>query len=72
MKITENNKELVKAFIRVLRDIGVSQTTSEMICSMLKSKAQLDEVVNFIEKNPKATENEILEKATEIAKEGIP
>ena len=66
MKITEKNKELVKAFARIMRDIGVSQTTSEMITSMLKNKAQMDALVEFTEENPKATEAEILDKAQEI------
>lgn len=67
MEITQSNMELMKAFIRVLRNKGIPQTTSGMICSMLKNKAQLDAMVDFIEKNPKATEEEVLKKATELA-----
>ena len=66
MKIAEKNKEIAKAFVRIMRDIGVSQTTSEMITSMLKNKTQMDALVKFTEENPKATEAEILAKAQEI------
>ncbi|MBO5101514.1 MAG: hypothetical protein J6C39_03200 [Clostridia bacterium] len=66
MKITEKNKEIVKAFARIMRDVGVSQTTAEMITSMLKSKMQMDALVKFTEENPKATEAEILTKTQEI------
>ena len=66
MKITEKNKEIAKAFVRIMRDIGVSQTTSEMITSMLKNKTQMDALVKFTEENPKATEADILAKAQEI------
>ncbi len=67
MNITESNKELMKAFIRVLRDAGVAQTTSEMMCSMLKSKAEMDEVVTFIENNPTVMESDIMNKAIEVS-----
>ncbi len=67
MKITEKNKEIVKAFARIMRDIGVPQTTSEMITSMLKNKTQMDALVKFTEENPKVTEAEILTKAEEIS-----
>lgn len=66
MEITQSNVELLKAFARILRDKGIPQTTSEMICSMLKNKAQLDAMVDFIEKNLKATEEEVFKKATEL------
>ena len=71
MKITDKNKEIVKAFVRIMRDIGVSQTTSEMITSMLKSKTQIDALVKYTEENPKATEAEILVKAQEITEDAI-
>lgn len=60
------NKEQVKLFARILKSMGVEQTTAEMICIMLQNKNQMDEVVRFIDNNPKATEKEIFNKVTEI------
>ena len=68
MKITENNKDIAKAFARIMRDIGVPQTTSEMITSMLKNKNQMDYLVRFIEENTDLTEAEILTKVEEITR----
>lgn len=67
MTITAKNKELVKAFAMIMRDIGIYQETAEMITSMLKNKSQMDKMVTFLEENPEATEIEILNKAQEIA-----
>ena len=67
MKITEQNREIVKAFMRIMIDIGVSRTSTEMITSMLKNQAQMDALVLFLEQNPNLTEMEILDKAQEIA-----
>lgn len=66
MEITMENKEQVKLFARILKSMGVEQTTAEMICIMLQNKNQMDEVVRFIDNNPKATEKEIFNKVTEI------
>ena len=68
MKITEKNRELVKAFARIMKDIGISQAAAEMITSILKNKTQMDALVEYTQETPKATENDILEKAQEIAK----
>ena len=67
MKITEQNREIVKAFMRIMIDIGVSRTSTEMITSMLKNQAQMDALVLFLEQNPNLTEMEILDKAQGIA-----
>ena len=67
MKITETNKELVKTFIKILKNMGVRQETSEMICSMIKSKKQMDELVEWLKSNQDVKEMEILDKAQEIA-----
>ncbi|MBO4983660.1 MAG: hypothetical protein J6D23_06330 [Clostridia bacterium] len=66
MKITEQNKELMKAFIRVLANTSVSRNASEMICSMMRSKAEMDKMIAYIRLNPQATEEQILNKAMEI------
>lgn len=66
IKITEKNRELVKAFMIILRDIGVDPMITEMITSMLKNKTQMDTLVRFIEENPNVTGEEILDKAIEI------
>lgn len=66
MIITEKNRELVKAFAMIMRDIGVPQTTAEMITVILKNKKQMDDLVKFTEENPMATEAEIIEKAEEM------
>ena len=68
MKITETNKELVKTFIKILKNMGVRQETSEMICSMIKMKKQMDELVEWLKSNQDVKEMEILDKAQEIAK----
>ena len=67
MKITETNKELVKTFIKILKNMGVRQETSEMICSMIKTKKQMDELVEWLKSNQDVKEMEILDKAQEIA-----
>ena len=67
MKFTEQNREIVKAFMRIMIDIGVSRTSTEMITSMLKNQAQMNALVLFLEQNPNLTEAEILDKAQEIA-----
>ena len=66
IKITEKNGELVKAFMIILRDIGVDPMITEMIVSMLENKTQMDTLVRFIEGNPNVTGVEILDKAIEI------
>ena len=63
MKTTEENKTLIKNFLRVLQCIGMSQDTAVFITMMLETKEQMDELVMFIQNNPKATEMETLEKA---------
>ena len=66
MIITENNKEIVKIFIKILKDMGVKQETSEMICSMIKSKKHMDDLVDWLKSNQEAGEIQILNKAEEI------
>ena len=56
----------MKAFMIILRDIGVDPMITEMIVSMLENKTQMDTLVRFIEGNPNVTGVEILDKAIEI------
>ena len=66
MKITEQNREQVKAFARILINIGVSQLAGEMIVAMLKTKEQMDATVRYIEKNLRVTEEQLLEQVAKI------
>ena len=67
MKVTEENKTLIKAFLRVLRITVKNQATRVAITALLQTKEQMDELVMFIQNNPKATEMETLERAKLIA-----
>lgn len=66
MEITEQNRKLVKAFLKILMNIGVTEETAGAIVTMLKNEEQMDEVVRYIEQNPQATEREIFDKVREI------
>ena len=67
MIVTEQNSELLKAFIRILIDMEMSDEAIGMTIAMLKNVDQMDELVLFLEQNPNLTEAEILDKAQEIA-----
>ena len=67
MKIMRENRELVKAFMRILMERHISDECIEMIVSMLADIPQMDELVRYIQSNPKATEMEVLDKAAEIS-----
>ena len=67
MTITEQNKYLVKAFVRVLRDMKVSPEGAQMITSTLQNKQQMDSLVAYIKCNNNATESELIDKAIEIS-----
>ena len=69
MEMTEENKTLIKSFLKVLQCIGISQDTAVFITMMLKTKTQMDELVMFIQNNPEATEMETLERAKQIVNE---
>ncbi len=67
MKITDSNKTIVKAFIRMLLSVGLEKKTVEMIVSALSDVSQMRQLAFFLQENPKATESEILEKVLEIS-----
>ena len=67
MIVTEQNSELLKAFIRILIDMEMSDEAIGMTIAMLKNVDQMDALVLFLEQNPNLTEAEILDKAQEIA-----
>ena len=67
MKITDENKEQVRWFARILRDMKVPQETGMYITTLLKDEKQMDALVAYIKENLNATEAEILDKATEIS-----
>lgn len=67
MKITDSNKTIVKAFIRMLLSVGLEKKTVEMIVSAVADVSQMRQLAFFLQENPKATESEILEKVLEIS-----
>ena len=66
MTVTENNQELIKAFIRILLDIGISGETIEFSVAELETKEQMDRVVDCLEERPTMTESELLNKLIAI------
>ena len=67
MKVTQENRETVKSFMKILVDLKLSEEAVKMITTMLQNERQMDELVAFIKKNINATEAEILDKAEEIS-----
>ena len=62
-------KEIKQAFMNVLYSMRVQKKNITAITQLLWGNIQaMDELVKFIKENPKATESEILRKATEISK----
>lgn len=62
-------KEITQAFMNVLYSMRVQKKNITAITQLLWGNIQaMDELVKFIKENPKATESEILRKATEISK----
>ena len=51
MKVTDQNRNAIRWFIRILRDIGMRQEISEAICNALENDAQMDEMVEYLDKN---------------------
>ena len=62
-------KEITQASMNVLYSMRVQKKNITAITQLLWGNIQaMDELVKFIKENPKATESEILRKATEISK----
>lgn len=70
MIVTEQNKELIKAFMGIMIDLNVSKDATCMMVTALKSVEQMTELVEWMKKQPQETlmEREIVEKALEISK----
>ena len=61
---TEN---LMRAFVRVLCSTKISEAAIQGIGEMMwGNKPAMDELVTYIEENPKATEAQITKKASQI------
>ena len=71
MIVTDQNKEFIKAFMRIMIDLNVSKDATCMMVTALKSVEQMTELVEWMEKQPQETlmEREIVEKALEISKD---
>ena len=67
MIITAENRELVKLFMKILMNIGISDEIIEFITAMLQNEERMDSLVDYIAENPEATEKQILEKALQIS-----
>ena len=67
MEVTTQNRAAIKALMRILMNIGLSEEAIKMTVTALKSENQMDALVNFVEKNPKASEEEIIEEVLAIA-----
>ena len=59
-------EEVMEKFITVLCNIGMSKTAIHGISKMLwGNTTAMDQVITFIEKNPKATESQIIKAASQ-------
>lgn len=67
MKVTEQDRELIMAFVRILKTLGISKEAATLIVAMLKDAEQLDSVVTLIEQNPQITENQLIEAVQELS-----
>jgi hypothetical protein len=60
-------EEILRAFIAILADIGISQKTIVAITVMLMEKSEaMDALVDWIEENPHRSEKEVIKKATDL------
>lgn len=66
MKITTQNRAAVKALMKILIAMSLSEEAVKMITTALQTENQMDVLVNFIKSNPNATETEIIKKVQEI------
>lgn len=66
MKITTQNRAAVKALMKILIAMSLSEEAVKMITTALQTEYQMDVLVNFIKSNPNATETEIIKKVQEI------
>lgn len=66
MKITTQNRAAVKALMKILIAMSLSEEAVKMIITVLQTENQMDVLVNFIKSNPNATETEIIKKVQEI------
>lgn len=60
MLITENRIPTVKAFMKILRDMGISEDGIGMTVAMLKGLPEMDETVRYIAAHPKVTEDKLI------------
>lgn len=66
MKITTQNRAAVKALMKILIAMSLFEEAVKMITTALQTENQMDVLVNFIKRNPNATETEIIKKVQEI------
>ena len=70
MKVTQENRETVKLFMKILVDLKLSEEAVKMIGTMLQSEAQMDELAAFIAKNVDMTETALFERAAAFCRAG--
>lgn len=59
--------ELQKTFAQILVDLELKNEEVATIMTLLQKENQMEELVNFIEKNPKAKVSELIEQAVKIS-----
>ena len=58
--------ELQKTFAQILVDLGLKNEEVATVMTLLPEESQMEKMVDFIEANPQAKANQVIEQAAKI------
>ncbi|MDD7351702.1 MAG: hypothetical protein PUG90_05980 [Clostridia bacterium] len=59
--------ELQKTFAQILVDLGLKNEEVATVMTLLQEESQMEKMVDFIEANPQAKANQVIEQAAKIS-----
>lgn len=59
--------ELQKTFAQILVDLGLKNEEVAAVMTLLPEESQMEKMVDFIEANPQAKANQVIEQAAKIS-----